>query len=242
MYYENYILINIEIPNFEEIKKKYFDNEESKIVLLNDNYSIQSPFKYFTPVMYSDGEGHFGISALIIDLAVGLTATGLKDLLNDGQLFNGDVSVLEYVGSGVAGLLGGAACKVGNVLFRIAGAVGSEIGGGIISENENYSWDSLKRNVITGLVSSCISEGLSILGKRIAKSIYSSGFANASKGGQKQLSRFLKSFGNYEVTNLSALDVLKKLDKFTRVFETIKNRSGNFYGFIVGAFGNIIEW
>lgn len=57
MYYENYILINIEIPNFEEIKKKYFDNEGSKIVLLNDNYSIQYPFKYFTPVMNVDEDG-----------------------------------------------------------------------------------------------------------------------------------------------------------------------------------------
>ena len=40
LYYENYILIKIEIPNFEEIKKKYFDNEGNKIILLNDNYSI----------------------------------------------------------------------------------------------------------------------------------------------------------------------------------------------------------
>ena len=58
LYYENYILINIDIPNYEEIKKKYFDNEGNKIVLLNDNYSIQSPFEYFTPVMYVDPEGN----------------------------------------------------------------------------------------------------------------------------------------------------------------------------------------
>ena len=92
------------------------------------------------------------------------------------ELFNDDVSVLEYVGSGIAGLL--------------VGAVGSEIIGGLISENKDYSWSSLKNNVITGLVSAGILEGLSILGKKIAKSIYSSGVANASKSGQKQLSRF----------------------------------------------------
>ena len=56
LYHKNYILINIEIPNFEEIKKKYFDNEGNKVVLLNDNYSIQSPFEYFTLVMECDPE------------------------------------------------------------------------------------------------------------------------------------------------------------------------------------------
>ena len=263
--YGNIISSSGTLNNHIKYKGYYYDEEIGMYYLLSryynpywrrfltpDNYSYLdfkdinnlNLFAYCNnnPVMYSDGDGTFAISALIIGLVVGLTATGLKDLLNDGQLFNGDVSVWEYVGSGVAGLLGGAAGQAGNILFRITGTVGSEIVGGIISENENYSWDSLKRNVITGLVSSGISEGLSILGKRIAKSIYSNGFANASKGGQKQLLRFLKSCGNYEVTNSSALDVLKKLDKFTRVFEKIKSISGNFYGFIVGAFGNIIEW
>lgn len=58
LYYENYILINTDTPNFEDIKKKYFDNEGNKIVLLKNNYSIQSPFKYFTPVMFADLEGY----------------------------------------------------------------------------------------------------------------------------------------------------------------------------------------
>lgn len=89
LYYKNCILINIEIPNFEEIKKKYFDNEGNKIVLLNDNYSIQSPFKYFTPVMYSDPSGTFGvISSLIIGTIIGAAfgagiATG-KEIYDKG--------------------------------------------------------------------------------------------------------------------------------------------------------------
>lgn len=194
------------------------------------------------PVNMYDPTGHFAISALIIGLVVGVAATGLKDYLNDGKIFNGDVSGWEYFGSAVSGILGGAAGQAGNILVRVAGAIGSEIIGGLISENVNYSWNSLKNNIITGLVSAGIGEGLSIVGKRIAKSIYSRGFANASKNGQKELSRFLKTSGKFKVTNKSALNVLENVDNFISGFERIKDFSGNFYSFTVGAFGNIIEW
>jgi hypothetical protein len=189
-----------------------------------------------------DPDGHFAISALIIGTIVGVVATGLKDYLNDRELFNGDVSGWEYLGSAVSGVLGGGIGQPGNILVRVAGAIGSEIIGGLISENVNYSLSSFKNNIITGLVSSGIAEVLSVLGKRIAKSIYSSGFANASKNGQKQLSRFLNSGGKFNVTNNSALNVLDNVDSFISCFEFIKDLSGNFYGFTVGAFGNIIEW
>ena len=189
--------------------------------------------------MGMDPTGHIAISALIIGLVVGVAATGLKDYLNDGKIFNGDVSGWEYFGSAVSGILGGAAGQAGNILVRIVGTIGSEIVGGLISENVNYSWNSLKNNIITGLVSVGIAEGLSIVGKRIAKSIYSHGFANASKNGQKELSIFLKSSGKFKVTNKTALNVLDNVDNFISSFELIKGFSGNFYSFTVGAFGNI---
>lgn len=95
MYYENYILINIEIPNFEEIKKKYFDNEGNKIVLLNDNYSIHSPFEYFTPVMYSDEDGNIAIVTLFIATLIGAvigTVIEIGKQIYDGGDLNWDPS------------------------------------------------------------------------------------------------------------------------------------------------------
>ena len=117
LYYKNCILINIEIPNFEEIKKKYFDNEENKIVLLNDNYSIQSPFEYFIPVMYSDESGHFLILALLIGIGIGALIGGVgagvssyKDG-NRGQVLIGDIlgGALVRGALGAASTLGGLA-------------------------------------------------------------------------------------------------------------------------------------
>ena len=222
--------------------RRWLNNDSSQYLDV-ENVGCANLYAYCNnnPVIYSDGDGHFSILALVIGLVVGLVSTGLKDYLNDDQLFNGDVSVWEYVGSGVAGMLGGAAGHAGNVLVRFVGAVGSEIVGGLISENKDYTWSYLKNNVITGLASAGIAEGLSIVGKRIAKSIYSKGFANASKNGQKQLSRFLKT-GNLDITSPSAKKVISNLNKFTYGFDKSKNLTGNLYSLTVGSFGNIIEW
>ena len=219
-------------------------NSDSINYLEPQNISCLNLFAYCNnnPVMYVDPTGDFAISALFIGAIIGLFVTGLKDYLNDGKLFNGDVSVWEYVGSGVAGFIGGAAGQAGNVLVRFGGAIGSEIIGGLISENVNYSWNSLKNNIITGLVSAGIAEGLSIVGRRIAKSIYANGFANASKNGQKELSKFYKTACKFDVKNKSALLVLNRLNRFTYVFDKLKGLTGNFYSVTVGLFGNIIEW
>lgn len=133
MYYENYILINIEIPNFEEIKKKYFDNEGSKIVLLNDNYSIQSPFEYFTPVMYVDPDGNFFISSstliigaivgAFIGAGVGFGTVAYNDYKNHGACFYSDWT--SYLGA----ILGGAIAGVG---IGIASVLGAGVGASMI--------------------------------------------------------------------------------------------------------------
>ena len=130
MYYENYIFINIKIPDFEEIKKKYFDNEENKIVLLNDNYSIQSPFEYFTPVMYSDESGHLAITATVlliggliaggIGAGVGLGTAIYKDYKKDEIFFNGDWT--DYLGRTLGGFVKGFGIGVATVLGAGVGA------------------------------------------------------------------------------------------------------------------------
>ena len=63
LFYRNYI-IEILIHDYEEINKKYFDSDGNKLIPLNNEFQSESFFEYFTPVMYSDPEGHFIISLL----------------------------------------------------------------------------------------------------------------------------------------------------------------------------------
>ena len=50
------------MPNFEEIKKKYFDSDGNKLVPLNNEFQLKSSFEYFTPVMYVDPKGEFVVT------------------------------------------------------------------------------------------------------------------------------------------------------------------------------------
>jgi hypothetical protein len=219
-------------------------NIDNANFLKEDDINKLNLFVYCSnnPVMGMDNDGHFAISALFIGALISLAATAFKDYRNDGEFFNGDVTAWEYVGSTVAGALGGAAGQAGHVLTRIGGAVCPEIIGGAISENVNYSWESLRDNIVTGIVASGMAESLTIVGKRVGKSIFSKGCANASKKGQKELAKFVKSGGTFNVTNPSALNVLNKVDRFAYAFNKMKNITGNFYGFVVGSFGNLINW
>lgn len=125
LYYKNYISINIEIPNFEKIKKNYFDNEGNKIVLLNDNYSIQSPFEYFTPVMGIDPDGHFAITLTTLLLGAGIGAiigagtTAFNDIVADGKF---DTDFSTYLGAIVGGAIAGIGIGIASVLGCGAGA------------------------------------------------------------------------------------------------------------------------
>lgn len=98
MYYENYIIIEISIPNFEEVKKKYFDSDGNKLVPLNNEFQLESPFEYFTPVMYVDGDGTFAL--LIIGALIGL---GLCTPLG-ALAIQAVVSAVSYVGMAVASI------------------------------------------------------------------------------------------------------------------------------------------
>ena len=76
------------------------------------------------PVMYSDPEGEF-VASIAIGALIGLACTGLKDLLNDGKLFNGDVSGWEYLGSAIGGAIGGLGTGIGTTM--LFGGVGNVV-------------------------------------------------------------------------------------------------------------------
>lgn len=108
MYYENYIIIEIPIPDFEEIKKKYFDSDGNKLVPLNNEFQLKSPFEYFTPVMYSDGSGQFAFLALtaIIGAVIGGAAAGVKSYQHGARGW-------EVVGWSALGAVGGGLLGAG---------------------------------------------------------------------------------------------------------------------------------
>jgi hypothetical protein len=101
------------------------------------------------PIMYADPSGHFVITTAMIWAAIGigaaigagigLGATVVKDLEN-GKLFDGDVTFLSYVGNFLGGGIAGAGIGLCSVLGAGLGAalasntsliVGAKIVGGI---------------------------------------------------------------------------------------------------------------
>jgi hypothetical protein len=87
------------------------------------------------PVNKYDPTGHFAISALIIGALIGAAfgfgTAAYVDYVDDGQIFNGSVSVGAYIGTtllgGVVGGLGGAALTSSSAM--LAGIAGGAAGG-----------------------------------------------------------------------------------------------------------------
>ena len=171
MYYENYILINIEIPNFEEIKKKYFDNEGNKIVLLNDNYSIQSPFEYFTPVMNVDPDGHMPwwgnllvgagiIAALAVATVItaGFAGVGIGTAMSAG--FTG-----VTVGTGVSGAIATVASGsfAGAVIGGFTSAAASAIMTACIGGSKEEIWNNASSSFMFGSALGAFSGGINAI-------------------------------------------------------------------------------
>ena len=134
MYYENYIIIEISIPNFEEIKKKYFDSYGNKLLILNNEFQLESPFEYFTPVMYADPSGNFAISLTLLGLitgaVIGAAAGGTiaynvaKNNGKDGwELFGW--TLLGALGGGIIG--GALGAGVGVLVTHTTGIIGLSI-------------------------------------------------------------------------------------------------------------------
>ena len=69
------------------------------------------------PIMYVDPTGHFIISSIIIGVIIGFVTTGIKDYVNDGKLFNGDISGWEYFGSILGGAIGGLGAGLGTTIL-----------------------------------------------------------------------------------------------------------------------------
>ena len=89
------------------------------------------------PVMYSDPSGNFFITAMIIGAIIGASigfgATAYADYLDDGKIFNGSISVGDYisntlVGGIIGGLVGGIGASSFNLTLPTFNLVSTSIG------------------------------------------------------------------------------------------------------------------
>ena len=153
------------------------------------------------PVMYVDRSGHFAISTFLISVGigalVGVISTGVSDAI-DGGLFDGSHDWRDYVGSGIAGAIGGLAGGFG--LHSLVAGIGfSALGdtvGGLISGDIN-SWESFGQTLALSVGMSILSAGASgIFGNILGNRQYSS-IRNYSKNNNtvnKMLSKMSSSY------------------------------------------------
>ena len=191
-------------------------NADSISLLNPQNIHELNLFAYCknNPVMNVDPSGDFAISALIVGAIISLAVEFAIDLLEDKSRTI-DHSFWDYAGAVV---------------------------GGAISENVSYNMESFKRDSIIGVVSFGISEGLSILGKRLLNGWLDKTVNSTTKKAAQQITRLRDGkIANNLVPN--AQKVEKMLIIFSTMYKVASENIGAFYSFITGIFhGTIINW
>ena len=73
------------------------------------------------PIMYAEPSGHSVVSAIIIGAMIGFVTTGIKYYVNDGKLFNGDISSFGdvMIQFALGGVLGGVGYGIGKGITNI---------------------------------------------------------------------------------------------------------------------------
>ncbi|MCI6014465.1 MAG: hypothetical protein MRZ09_05720 [Coprobacillus sp.] len=175
------------------------------------------------PIMNVDPTGHFAISALIIGAVFGFVGTMITDWLDDGQVFNGSQDWKDYLGSIIAGTIGGLAGGFGlNMLGSMVCSVVGDTIGGLISGDVD-SWESFGKTVALSIGMSILSSGISsavsdAFGTRQYKAIRGVSTKNI------KVNNYIKSLkGSFKRAGVTALkigknsvdDFLKALSKTT---------------------------
>ena len=117
------------------------------------------------PVNNYDPTGHLFWSCLlgaVISLVVELAIDYFED---DSRTL--DHSLNDYFAAGISGAISGGFGASKNAIARLGGAVVSSVAQGVMTEGLDYNLNILKQDVIIGLASFGIAEGISIASKRI---------------------------------------------------------------------------
>jgi len=173
------------------------------------------PYLTFTPVMYSDGDGRFAISAIVIGTLIGFACSYIPDVIDnfkDGFEWS-DFNTFEdnwvkYIGAALGGAIGGFGAGIGTtMLFGGAGNVVSGIfGGDVNSVNDGLVQFTL--GALTSGISYGISKGIST---RLASGKISNIIGTSSKNTKINSSLAKNGFRNMKVGKMGMKAITKEL-------------------------------
>ena len=192
------------------------------------------------PINYFDPNGHLVWSCILgaaISLIVELSIDYFED---DSRII--DHSLNDYFAAGISGAISGGFSSSKKALIKLAGTTFSGIAQGIMTEGYDYNLNSLKKDAIISLVSFGISEGISIVSKRIIGNLINNAANNTTKEAGKQIRRLMEG---KIIKNLkpNAKKIYKRALIGFFSAKTIENGAGAFYSFLTGISNNtILDW
>lgn len=128
------------------------------------------------------------------------------------------------------------------MLLRLGGAVLGSVAQGAIVENVDYNLGSLKRDLIIGLASFGISEGITIMGKKLLRGWFNKVASNTTKKASKQLHQLANG---RIVNNLkpNAQKILSRVKLYGNLLSFGEKSVGALYSFITSMnHSTIINW
>ena len=145
--------------NLYYLQTRYYDSYTGRFInadgQLNGGLLGYNLFAYCenNPVMYVDPTGEFLLSALIIGAVIGAVAlfalTAYTDYVDDGEVFNGSVSAVDYVRNTVAGAALGAI--TGFIIPELGALLAGGTLGGMGAAGAVLASEEVTTVVITGI-------------------------------------------------------------------------------------------
>ena len=169
-------------------------------------------------------------SLFTIGVVIGFVTTAIKDYVNDGKLFNGDISGWEYFGSILGGAVGGLGGGLGTTI--LASGVGNIIEAAFVGDISSFG-DVMTQFALGGLLGGVgygISKGItSIFADKKIFGIL--GNLNDNLKVNKRLAK--AGFGYLKIGKHGLYAVYNKMYE-TYGFDKMKDAISSVYDFVIG--------
>ena len=233
--YGDMVSITVKEENAQNIDEKLEKlntkiNEKYELENKVDNLTVTHQPKVRLSSIISPYIWPFAISAIIIGAFIGFVTTAIKDYVNDGKLFNGDISGWEYFGSILGGAVGGLGGGLGTTI--LASGVGNIIEAAFVGDISSFG-DVMTQFALGGLLGGVgygISKGItSIFADKKIFGIL--GNLNDNLKVNKRLAK--AGFGNLKIGKHGLYAVYNKMYD-TYGFDKMKDAISSVYDFVIG--------